>query len=194
MEPLQRPKAEVIADVCRALSLGDPEAAATIGRTEYPFVPQQKASRAYSQLRSTRIFARDGFLDRYFGDRLVFPGTLLLLARRLPEQFPADPTFRVGASHFMFWELWPAVDHVVPISRGGADDDANLCSTSVIHNDQKAHYTLEELGWKLQPPGTLQEWDGLLNWFLKEFERDPELSESGLLKRWYLAAKSVLPS
>ena len=178
---LSRSRTDVLADICSALSLGDRKVAANIARVEYPFVPRQTASRRYSQLRSTTIFARDGFIDRYFGTRLVFPGTLILLSKLLPEELPAHPTFRVGESHFMFWELWPAVDHLIPLARGGADEDTNLFSTSVLHNDQKGHYTLEELGWGLQSPGRLMEWDGLIHWFVEVFPRQPELVTHRLL-------------
>jgi hypothetical protein len=36
------------------------------------------------------VFARDGFVDRYSGERLVFPGTLRLLAKLLPNEFLGD--------------------------------------------------------------------------------------------------------
>jgi len=36
----------------------------------------------------TRIFARDGFIDRYRGSRLIFPAALRLLSHYLPAEFP----------------------------------------------------------------------------------------------------------
>jgi hypothetical protein len=79
-------------------------------------------------------------------------------------------------THPAYWELFPTLDHVVPIARGGWDDEANLVSTSTLHNSAKANWTLEELGWSLHPPGALSQWDGLLAWFLgfAEVETDPQ--------------------
>jgi hypothetical protein len=66
-------KADVIARICAALAADRIAKAADIGRREYPFLPVQKCKRAYTPFQSMRIFLRDGFVDRYNGDRLVFP-------------------------------------------------------------------------------------------------------------------------
>jgi hypothetical protein len=66
------------------------------------------------------------------------------------------------------WDLFPTVDHKVPVSRGGNPDDLdNWITTSMLRNSAKANFTLEELGWALHPPGSLDEWDGLTGWFLQ---------------------------
>ena len=95
----------------------------------------------------TRVFARDGFVDRYSGDKLVFPGTLLrLLSALMPDEFPAHPNWKMSASHVMYWELCPTIDHLVPVARGGADNESNYVTISMLRNSAKAHWTLEELG------------------------------------------------
>ncbi|MFZ1427770.1 MAG: hypothetical protein WAS21_13460 [Geminicoccaceae bacterium] len=48
------------------------------------------------------MFTRDGFVDRYSGERLVFPGTLRLLAKLLPNEFPFHSNWRTDACHFAF--------------------------------------------------------------------------------------------
>jgi len=64
----------------------------------------------------TRIFARDGFIDRYRGSRLIFPPVLRLLSLYLPKEFPYHKNGKMTEGHMAYWELFPTVDHVVPSS------------------------------------------------------------------------------
>lgn len=133
--------------ICRALSQGDHKQAASIASAEYPFVAPAKVKRRYTETEMMRVFVRDGFIDRYSGQRLVFPGTLRLLSQLMPEQFPAHKNWKMSESHVVFWELFPTIDHVVPVARGGADEERNWVTTSMLRNSAKAQWTLDELGW-----------------------------------------------
>lgn len=185
-------KPDIIARICSALSEGSLEKASEIARVEYPFVPGTNAGRAYTPLQSVRVFWRDGFVDRYSGARLVFPGTLRLLSRLMPEEFPAHTNWKMTESHLMFWELFPTVDHVVPVARGGADDESNWVCTSMLRNGAKANWTLAELGWEMCPPGDPHEWDGLMRWSTEFLEREPVLLGDKYIRRWNAAAKRAL--
>ena len=96
-----------------------PGQASTILAAEYPFTPLPNAGRNYSPGQCMAVFVRDGFIDRYSGRRLVFPGTLRLLSLLLPQEFPFHSNWKTDACHSAFWELFPTIDHVVPVSRGG---------------------------------------------------------------------------
>ncbi|HZP93434.1 MAG TPA: hypothetical protein VFB20_11220 [Burkholderiales bacterium] len=146
-------KADVVATICEALAAGDVAVAKNIARAQYPFVPGAAPKRQYTELESLRIFFRDGFIDRYSGARLIFPGTLRLLSKLLPDEFPAHPNWKMSESHEIYWELFPTIDHVVPVARGGADAPENWVTTSMVRNAAKANWTLEELGWVLLEPG-----------------------------------------
>ena len=61
---------------CRQISTGDKEAARTTISQEAPFQPSPREKRKYSDGQALAVFRRDGFIDRYSGTRLVFPGTL----------------------------------------------------------------------------------------------------------------------
>ena len=65
--------------------------AASILREEYPFIARLPVGRAYDAATSTRVFVRDGFIDRYSGERLVFPGVLRLLSRLRRASWHIDP-------------------------------------------------------------------------------------------------------
>ena len=66
-------KSDVLAQVCAALGKGDRSSASSIARANYPFAPRANSGRRYSNLEMTRVFVRDGFIDRYSGEKLVFP-------------------------------------------------------------------------------------------------------------------------
>ena len=114
------------------------------------------ATRRYSPYQSCQVFIRDGFIDRYAGTRLVFPGALRILSIEMPKEFPFHPNWKMSESHIVYWELFPTIDHVVPVSKGGADEEQNWVSTSMLRNNAKSNWTLEELGWELKPQGDVR--------------------------------------
>jgi hypothetical protein len=185
-------KADVLARVCAALSAGDADTAKAIIDTDYPLVIGTKAQRRYTLTETLRTFYRDGFLDRYSGTQLIHPGALRTLSMLLPKEFPAHLNGKMTETHFAQWELFPTIDHVDPVARGGADDASNWVTTSLLRNSAKAHWTLSELGWTLHPPGDARHWDGLSSWFTGYLTDRPDLaSSSGYLRRWLRATQVV---
>jgi hypothetical protein len=91
-----------------------------------------------------------------------------------------------------FWELFPTIDHVVPVARGGVDSEENWVTTSQLRNSAKANWTLEELSWKLVPPGKIAEWNGLTQWFVNFIEAQDDLL-GNYLRTWLRAATACLP-
>jgi hypothetical protein len=186
-EPEARSKAHIIRGVCQALARDDRDRASVLAR-EYPFEPTTNGGRRYSELEMTRIFFRDGFIDRYSGERLVFPGTLRLLSTLMPAEFPSHANWKMSDSHIVYWELFPTIDHVKPVARGGPDDDSNWVTTSMLRNSAKSSWTLEELGWTMHPPGSIEEWDGLTSWFVEYTAKNPGVVSTAYLRLWRAAA------
>jgi hypothetical protein len=181
----------ILALACQAISddrVGD---AALLLAEGYPFDPVVKTARRYTPLQSTAVFFRDGYIDRYSGRRLVFPGTLRLISRLIPGEFPFHPNWRSDACHFAYYELFPTIDHLVPVARGGDDIEENWISTSMVRNATKANFTTEELGWRLHPPGNLADWDGLTGWFISQAGCRPGITSDSYLSKWLRAAKQV---
>src|SRR5688500_12582281 len=108
---------QTLKDVCEALLSGERKRAETIAHKEYPFEPIEYPKKQWSTYRSTKIFIRDGFIDRYWGQRLIFPATMRLLSHIMPKEFPYHPNWKLSDGHIMYWELSPTLDHVVPLSR-----------------------------------------------------------------------------
>jgi hypothetical protein len=160
--------------------------------SDYPFEPIQSQTRSYTELQSAKLFVRDGFIDRYTGARLVFPAALRLISHLLPEDFPYHRNWKMSETHVAYWELFPTVDHIVPVARGGDDSELNWVSTSMLKNSAKSNWTLEELGWDLHPKGSISEWDGLTGWFLDYVETNPDLLTDNYFSKWQKAALKAL--
>ena len=185
-------RAEILNRICEALLAGENERASLIASTEYGYEKYSFSGRKYSEYESTQIFVRDGFIDRYNGQKLIFPPTLRLISRLMPAEFPAHPNWKMAESHIIYWELFPTVDHIIPVARGGMDDETNWATTSMIRNSAKSNWTLEELGWQLLPTGDFRKWDGLMGWFMRFIENDSTHLQDAYLRRWHNAAKRVL--
>jgi hypothetical protein len=213
---------QVIKEVCDLLLAGDKKQAGDIVRAHYPFkpstyeelsspliTPQIKEAKKLAKLNPlpkivapdkrkwgtlgyTKLFIRDGFIDRYSGKRIVFPGTLRLLSLLMPEELPEHPNWALKHGHVMYWELLPTLDHIIPLAKGGRDVEANWVSTSWLNNFIKLDFTLEEIGWSLYPEGRFEEWDGLLHWFNVFMGRNPEYLSHSFLNSWHIAANRCL--
>lgn len=183
-------KADIIQMLCDAVSCED-SASITAALNKYPFTPLNNAGRSYTAIEATRIFVRDGFIDRYSGARLVHPAALRVLSRRLPFEFPFHPNWKMTHTHPAYWELSPTIDHIVPVARGGADLDDNRVTTSMLRNTAKSNWTLDELGWQLLPSGDFSQWDGLTRWLISYIEEHRVEIYDTYILRWYKAACTV---
>lgn len=185
-------RSDAIAEVCRALASEDRERALSLLLRDYPFAPEAVTQRNYGPLESTRVFIRDGFLDRYTGERLIYPPVLRVLSVILPTEFPYHPNWKTNLTHPAYWEVGATVDHLTPVTRGGADEESNWVTTSMARNSAKMQWRLEELGWTLHPAGDFTVWDGMLHWFLDYTARRPEIATSNSVRHWRRAAHVAL--
>ena len=180
---------EVIVAACNEINKGSLDSAREIIIENYPFAPLNNAGRKYSEQQKTKIFIRDGFIDRYSGEKQIFPGVLRLLSTLLPTEFPFQKNWKISECHIAYWQLLPTIDHIIPVSRGGNDNEDNWVSTSQLRNSAKANWLLEELDWTLHPPGDFNEWDGMMNWYISYLDKHPEHLENAYLSTWHRVAK-----
>ncbi len=134
---------------------------------------------------------RDGFIDRYSGGRLIFPGVLSILSDTLPDVFPVHENWKTDQCHQAWRDLFPSIDHIVPLAFGGTNDEDNLVCTSMKRNMAKATSSLEELGWEICPAGKLDEWDGLLSWFIRYVQMHPEALNNSYTRGWYSTCRDI---
>ena len=92
----------------------------------------------------------------------------------------------------IYWELFPTIDHVVPVAREGADDESNWVSTSMLRNAAKSNWTLEELGWSLVPASDVRQWDGMTGWFIEYLKHDSLWLDDRYIRRWHRVATDVI--
>lgn len=184
-------KSEVIDNVCRLLSEKNSVECKSVIQNEYPFDFKEIGNRTYTEMQALSLFIRDGFIDRYSGKRLVFPGVLKVISNLFPEDFPYHKNWKMSECHIAYWELVPTIDHIVPIARGGSNDESNWICTSFLRNSAKSNFTLEELGWKILPAGDYREWDGLLLWFMNFVKENNHLLKDNYINKWFKVASKL---
>lgn len=176
---------DAITEVCSALTKKDFSKAKEIIREKYHHEKPLKARKSFTKKEQLEIFIRDGFIDRYSGDKLLFPGVLCILSHLLSDVFPYQTNWKTDECHQAWWNLFPSIDHIVPLAFGGTNEKNNLVCTSMKRNMAKSTSTLDEIGWNIFPEGNLEEWDGMLKWFIDYVEKNPELLENNDIKNWY---------
>lgn len=184
-------KSAVISDIAAMLLLDNKSAAEEIISAEYPHSHFEIEKRAYTMEQKMNQFIRDGFVDRYSGSRLLNPGILKIISYYFPEAFPYHPHWKMSETHIAYWELIPTIDHIYPIAKGGRDDENNWVTTSMKNNSIKSNYTIDEIQWKLHPPGDIADWDGLTKVMLELVDKEKELLKDAYIKNWYNASKNA---
>ena len=183
---------KIIEEACNAIGNGNLAVARKVIETKYPFTPLNNSGRKYSDYQKMKVFLRDGFIDRYSGEMMVFPPVLRLLSYLMPDEFPFHKNWKISECHLGYWQLLPTVDHIIPVSRGGADKESNWVCTSQLRNSAKSNWLLEELGWQLHKPGDLNEWDGLVNWFMSYVIENPGILGDGYMRSWHRAMSRAI--
>lgn len=129
---------EIIEDILMEVKNDNIETGRRIILEEYPFQPAIIHKRQYSEKQKMEQFKRDGFIDRYTGEKLVNPGVLKMISFFYPKEFPYHAHWKMTDTHVAYMELIPTIDHIVPISKGGSDSIENWATTSMNKNAKKA--------------------------------------------------------
>lgn len=183
--------AEILADVCKKLENETTEAAQRTISEQYPLEEApEEPKRSFSKTEKLEIFIRDGFTDRYTGRKLVFPATLRLLSEIFPDRLPYHSNWKRSESHRMYWQLSPTIDHVEALADGGADNESNWVTTSMLANQAKGVWNLEDVGFELQDPGSFDEWDGLIHFFMSHMDQNNY--DNTTLNNWHRTTQKVL--
>ena len=180
----------MISQVCRELEDADIENARLLARSAWPFDPQDATKRSMSSNQLMELWMRDGFLDRYTGQRLLYPGTLRLLGVLMPEELPYHPNGKLDECHMIHWELYPSHDHRRAAALGGSIELDNLVTCSMLTNARKGHWTLAQPDLQMHDPGRIEDWDGQTAWFVRMIEKSPSLLEKNKpLRNWHKVAQ-----
>lgn len=182
---MKEEKSKVISDIVEMLLHNNRESAKSIILNEYPHSFFDIEKRSYSVTQKMEQFIKDGFIDRYTGQKLLNPGILKTISSYFPEEFPYHPHWKMTQTHIAYWELIPTIDHIYPIAKGGHDDKNNWVTTSMKNNSIKSNYTIDEIHWKLYPQGNIEVWDGLTKPFIELVNINKYLLNDNYIKSWY---------
>jgi hypothetical protein len=185
----------VLEQVCNLLSAGKQDDAQGMLIGQYPHQHTVLDKRKWTDKQKLKLYKEDGFIDRYTGQRLLFPGVLHILTAVLGDAFPFHPRWKMTKCHVAYWHYIPTCDHEIPIARGkengGVDTADNIVTSSQSTNSAKSNFTLEELGWTLREPGKLSDWDGMMSWFETYVAENPDVLTDKYVNRWAKTLKSV---
>ena len=67
----------------------------------------------------------------------------------------------------------------------------NWITTSMLHNQIKSSWTLEQLNWVIQKEGNIEQWDGLTSLFFALIQNNSEYLKDSYVKSWYQASVKV---
>jgi hypothetical protein len=155
--------------------------------SEYPHRYIEYDTRSMSDEEKLKIFIRDGFIDRYSGNKLLFPSVLRIISQELGEIFPFHTNWKMSDCHIAYWEMMPTCDHILPIARGGKDIPENIVTTSQIMNSAKSSFILEEIGFNIHPAGDINAWDGMISWYKEYVYKNPAILQNNYISKWHNA-------
>ena len=107
-------KIDVIEQAAQKLLKHNIAGARSVIETEYPFHELTAQGRNYTDKQKMAQFIRDGFIDRYSGQRLVNPGILKVMSYYMPETFPYHAHWKMEECHNAYWELVPTSTTYIP--------------------------------------------------------------------------------
>ena len=186
---MDKDKSNVICDIVTMLLKNDKTEAKNIINQEYPHTYYEIEKRTYTVNQKMNQFVRDGFIDRYTGNKLLNPGILKIISRYFPNEFPYHSHWKMTETHIAYWELIPTIDHIYPIAKGGEDNESNWVTTSMKNNSIKSNYIIDDIHWNLHPKGNISDWDGLTTIFLRLVENDKELLKDPYIKGWHKVSR-----
>ena len=122
---------------------------------------ERSAQRMPSSSAERAVYVRDGWRCRYCGTRVIDRSMRARLHRCLPDA--ARWGARNADKHTALAALSASLDHIVPHSRGGINDEPNLVTACNACQFGRGQWTLDEVGFwdPREYPPVLDEWDGL---------------------------------
>lgn len=96
-------KITTIKQSAKSILTGNIESAKNLINKEYPFKKLKPEGRSYTDKEKYEQFVRDGFIDRYSGEKLVNPGLLKVLSFYMPDTFPYQSHWKMEECHSAYW-------------------------------------------------------------------------------------------
>lgn len=120
----------------------------------------EKARRSVPKRTQLEVWRRDRWTCRYCGEPVFFGPTLKLLEQIFPGRGYYHRHGKAAAMLPLFRRRWASVDHVHPVTRGGANDASNYVTACWECNLRYGNRTQTE-GKPSPRPVAERPWDGL---------------------------------
>jgi 5-methylcytosine-specific restriction endonuclease McrA len=125
-----------------------------------PVLPAAERVRPLRGETALEVFRRDCWRCCYCGRLLVHADVLKLVGQLAGDVFAwVSSNMPMDKTHPAVERLCPNVEHVLPLARGGNNDEHNLRASCTPCNEWKADCTVEEAERK--PIPSADGWDGL---------------------------------
>ena len=182
-------RADALVYACLALEAGSVNAAEKIIATGFPFSGYLNDEKPLSEATQLKIFRRDGFVDRFTGQKVFLPPVLTVLSEMLPDVFPNHPNWKRDETHQAHEMFTATVKKIIP---NRPADEFNLATAAYKTKAAKANATLEDLGWKILSLEEIADlrWNGMTGWFMNYVDDHRDLLSVPLIARWYKAVQN----
>lgn len=182
-------RADALVYACLALEVGSVNAAEKIIATGFPFSGYINDEKPLSEAAQLKIFRRDGFVDRFTGQKVFLPPVLTVLSEMLPDVFPNHPNWKRDETHQAHEMFTATVKKIIP---NRPTDEFNLATAAYKTKAAKANATLEDLGWKILSLEEIADlrWNGMTGWFMNYVDDHRDLLNVPLIARWYKAIQN----
>ncbi len=182
-------RADALVYACLALEAGSVNAAEKIIATGFPFSGYLNDEKPLSEATQLKIFRRDGFVDRFTGQKVFLPPVLTVLSEMLPDVFPNHPNWKRDETHQAHEMFTATVKKIIP---NRPADEFNLATAAYKTKAAKANATLEDLGWKILSLEEIADlrWNGMTGWFMNYVDDHRDLLSVPLVARWYKAVQN----
>ncbi|MBR4383255.1 MAG: hypothetical protein IKP64_06830 [Selenomonadaceae bacterium] len=182
-------RADALFYACLALETGSVNAAEKIIATGFPFSGYLNDEKPLSEAAQLKIFRRDGFVDRFTGQKVFLPPVLTVLSEMLPDVFPNHPNWKRDETHQAHEMFTATVKKIIP---NRPADEFNLATAAYKTKAAKANATLEDLGWKILSLEEIADlrWNGMTGWFMNYVDDHRDLLSVPLIARWYKAIQN----
>lgn len=123
----------------------------------------ERRTRALPLKMHFRIYNRDGWTCQWEHCRrpTVAESVVHLVSILAPDEFGYTPNWPMDRTHPILWTHTAQLEHVVPASAGGSDEEENLCTVCSACQYSKYQVPASVLGWHRSRPDTQRPWDGL---------------------------------
>ncbi|MEM0448875.1 MAG: hypothetical protein QW520_03520 [Methanomassiliicoccales archaeon] len=201
---------DAIMDICLTLSEDGEEEARKVLKRECPFnrravikipkchcSPQDRKAVAMNIWRGDltlkmKVFSRDGFINRFTGEPVIFPAVLRLLSEKFSMDFPFHEFWAEGEMHQAYYLTGACTALIIPQSRGGESNESNMLTTTFPFVLARSDLTPDEAGWRMTREGFVDEWDGMSSWYVDYVKENPDWRKINFFNLWYNAARQTL--